>query len=307
MKAIVWGGFGAPPALRDDVAEPAPGAGEVIVRVHASSVNAVDMAIVAGMLKDMVPHEFPVTLGRDFAGIVERVGDAVGAVSAGEEVFGFLPAMLPTVHDGAWAERIAVPEAGLTRTPDGVDTDAAGAAALAAVTAILCVDALELTRGDTVLIAGATGGVGSAAVQLAAASGATVIAPARRRTRSTCAGSEPPKSCRASATSPPPCASATRAASTPSSTSSTTRPALRGRAREWCSRLLVHQRGGRRSRPHERDGRAVTRDPRPHRAAPRRRHARGPDPADLRPRRAPEALQALGATHTQGKLVVRVD
>jgi NADPH:quinone reductase-like Zn-dependent oxidoreductase len=133
----------------------------------------VDDGIAAGMVKDMVPHDLPVTLGRDFAGVVEPVGDGVTGVSAGDEVFGFVPAMGPTVHAGAWAELIAVPEAGIGRKPDGVDT----AAALAAVTAVLCVDALDLSQGDTMPIAGATGGVGNIAVQLAAAAGATVIAP----------------------------------------------------------------------------------------------------------------------------------
>jgi NADPH:quinone reductase len=177
MKAVVWNELGAEPALRNDLSEPAPGAGEMLVLVRASSVNPVDNAIAAGRLKDMVPHEFPVTLGRDFAGTVERVGADVTGVSAGDEVFGFLPAMGPTVHAGSWAELIVVSEAGVTRKPDGVDLATAGAAPLAAVTAILCVDALDLSPGDTVLIAGATGGVGSVAVQLAAKAGATVIAP----------------------------------------------------------------------------------------------------------------------------------
>jgi NADPH2:quinone reductase len=178
MKAITWNELGAQPALRDDMPDPAPGANEVRVRLHASSVNPVDNAIAAGMLKDMVPHEFPVTLGRDFAGVVEQVGADVTGVSPGDAVFGFVPAMGPAVHAGSWAESIVVPEGGLTRKPDGVDTATAGAAPLAAVTAAQCVDALDLSQGDTVLIAGATGGVGSAAAQLAAAAGATVIAPA---------------------------------------------------------------------------------------------------------------------------------
>jgi NADPH2:quinone reductase len=177
MKAVSFEEFGAKPALRNDLPEPTPGAGEVLVRVHASSVNPVDNAIAAGMLKDMVPHEFPVTLGRDFAGVVEQVGAAVTAVSAGDQVFGFVP-MGTTVHAGSWAESIVVPEAGLSRKPAGVDAAAAGAAPLTAVTAAMCVDALELAPGDTVLIVGATGGVGSAAAQLAAAAGATVLAPA---------------------------------------------------------------------------------------------------------------------------------
>ena len=148
------------------------------MRVQASSINPVDNAIASGMLKDMVPHEFPVTLGRDFAGIVEQTGDGVTSVTAGDAVFGFVPAMAPAVHAGSWAELIVVAESGLTRTPDDIDLVTAGAAPLAAVTAVMCVDALELSQGDTVLIAGASGGVGSLAVQLAATAAASVIAPA---------------------------------------------------------------------------------------------------------------------------------
>jgi NADPH2:quinone reductase len=176
MKAVTWNELGAQPVLRDDLPAPSPGIGEVLVRVHASSVNPVDIAIAAGMVKDMLPHDFPVTLGRDFSGVVEEVGADVTGVAAGDEVFGFVP-MGSTVHAGSWAESIVVSDAGLARKPDSVDTAAAGAAPLAAVTAILCVDALDLSEGDAVLIAGATGGVGSVAVQLAAVAGATLLAP----------------------------------------------------------------------------------------------------------------------------------
>ena len=192
--------------------------------MRGSSVNPVDNGIAAGLMKDMVPHEFPVTLGPDFAGVVEQVGADVTAVSAGDEVIGFVPAMGPTVHAGSKAGSIVVPEAGLTRTPDGVDAVTAGAASLAAVTAAMCVDALDLSPGDTVLIVGATGGVGSGAAQLAAAAGATVP-PACPKTSSTCTGSASQRSCRATQTSSPLCASVTPTVSTRSSTSSTMRPA----------------------------------------------------------------------------------
>ena len=179
MNAIVVSELGAQPELRDTPAA-TPGAGEVLVRVHASSVNPIDGAIAAGMLKDMVPHELPLTLGRDFAGVVEQVGDGVGGLAAGDAVFGVVPmAGARGVHDGAWAEQIVASEQTLVRTPDGVDTATAGAAGLAGVTALALVDALELSAGDAVLIVGATGGVGSIATQLAVVAGATVIAPGR--------------------------------------------------------------------------------------------------------------------------------
>ncbi|MEA2271004.1 MAG: NADPH:quinone reductase [Solirubrobacteraceae bacterium] len=179
MKAFTLDALGTPPAARADLAAPTPAPGEVLVRVHASSANPVDNAIAAGMLSGMVEHEFPVVLGRDYAGVVEQVGADVTRYAVGDEVYGFVLHANPTVRDGGWAELIVVPEeTSIARTPTGVDLATAGAAPLAAITAMTAVDALELSEGDTVLIVGATGGVGSFAVQLAAHAGATVIAPA---------------------------------------------------------------------------------------------------------------------------------
>src|SRR5215210_4980508 len=177
MRAITLESFDSGPTLQD-IPTPQIGPNEVLVRVHASSVNPVDGAIAAGMLKDMVEHEFPVVLGRDFAGVVEQVGSEVSGLSEGDEGFGFVPGMGPTVHNGSWAELVAVPESVATRKPADIDTASAGAAPLAAITAMSALDALGVSEGDTVLIVGANGGVGSFAVQLAAEAGATVIAPA---------------------------------------------------------------------------------------------------------------------------------
>src|SRR5215208_948987 len=180
MKAVTLDAFDTPPRLRDDLPAPTPAAHEVLVRVHASSINPADNGIAAGMLKQMgVEYEFPVILGRDYAGVVEQVGPEVTRYTVGDEVFGFLVHANPTVRDGSWAELIAVPQdMFIGRAPHGVDLATAGAAPLAGIAAIMAVDALELSDGDTVLIVGATGGVGSIAVQLAARAGATVVAPA---------------------------------------------------------------------------------------------------------------------------------
>jgi NADPH:quinone reductase len=178
MRAITLEDFDSSPGLREDLPAPTPADNEVLVRVSASSVNPVDNSIAVGMLKEMVAHEFPVTLGRDFAGIVEEAGSEVSGLSEGDEVFGFNPGMSPAVHEGTWVELIAVPESMATRKPEGVDTASAGAAPLAAITALAAIDALGVSEGDTVLIVGANGGVGSFAVQLAANAGARVIAPA---------------------------------------------------------------------------------------------------------------------------------
>jgi NADPH:quinone reductase-like Zn-dependent oxidoreductase len=102
MRAITWNEPGAQPALRDDLPEPTPAPGEVRVRVHASSVDPVDNGIAAGMVKDVVPHEFPVTLGRDFAGVVEQYLRGLGIAD-----------VLPRDGDIVAAVR--------ERHPDGVD------------------------------------------------------------------------------------------------------------------------------------------------------------------------------------------
>src|SRR3954447_8227056 len=180
VRAVTIDGPEATPALREDLPAPTPAENEVLVRVHASSVNAVDNGIAAGMLAQMgVEYEYPVVLGRDYAGVVEQTGAAVAGYQPGDQVFGFVLHANPTAHDGAWAELITVTEElSIAPAPDGVDLAVAGAAPLAGITAITAVDALDLSDGDVLLVAGATGGVGSLAVQLAARAGARVIAPA---------------------------------------------------------------------------------------------------------------------------------
>jgi len=180
MRAITLNAPDTQPASREDLPEPSPADNEVVVRVHASSVNPVDGSIAAGLLAGMgVEYEYPVTLGRDYAGTVEQTGSAVSAFKPGDQVFGFLVHANPTARDGAWSELITVTEElSIAPAPDGVDLATAGAAPLAGITAITAVDALNLSADDVVLVAGATGGVGSLAVQLAAKAGATVVAPA---------------------------------------------------------------------------------------------------------------------------------
>jgi NADPH:quinone reductase len=177
MRAYTLDSFDTPPGLREDLPTPQVGPGQLLVRVQASSVNPVDAGIAAGYLKDMFAHEFPVLVGRDYAGVVEQVGAGVTGFAAGDAVFGFVPGMSPGIQDGSWAELIAVPQDQLAHLPAGVDLAQAGAAPLAGVTALAVHDALGLSQGDTVLMIGANGGVGTIAVQLAATAGATVVAP----------------------------------------------------------------------------------------------------------------------------------
>ncbi len=174
MKAFALDSFDAAPALRDDIPEPEPEDGEVLVRVRASSVNPVDVAIATGALRGAFDHEFPVVLGRDFAGVVERTG---GGFEAGDEVFGFVRHADPVVHKGTWAE-LTVARDLIASIPFGVELREAGAAALAGMTAIAGTSVLKLFHAHTLLLIGATGGVGSFAAQLAARNGAFAIAPA---------------------------------------------------------------------------------------------------------------------------------
>jgi NADPH:quinone reductase-like Zn-dependent oxidoreductase len=160
-----------------ELAVPRPGSNEVLVRVEASSVNGFDLAVVAGGLKGLVEYDFPITLGKDFAGVVESVGDGVTEFAAGDAVFGFLPGM---ALGGAFAEFAVVPaEVALVPKPDRLDAAHAGALALAGSAAVIAVDAIAPSKGDRVLVVGAAGGVGSFVVQLAAAAGAHVIATTR--------------------------------------------------------------------------------------------------------------------------------
>ena len=227
MTAVTLDSLATPPALREDLPAPTPAGDEVLVRVQASSANPVDNSIAAGMLKDMVEHEFPVTLGRDYAGVVEQVGAEVTRYAVGDEVFGFLMHANPTVHDGSWAELITVfEEVSIAPRPADVDVVTAGAAPLAAIAAMTAIDALELSEGDTVLIVGATGGVLAASPSSSPPRRAPRSSlPRWPRRSSTCASSASPRLCRARETSPPQPASASPKVSTRCWTSSTTRRA----------------------------------------------------------------------------------
>jgi NADPH:quinone reductase-like Zn-dependent oxidoreductase len=178
VNAFVLPAFDVPPVLAD-VPKPEAGPGQVLVRVRAASVNGFDLSVAAGRLKGMLPYDFPVTLGKDFAGTVEAVGPDVTSFAVGDRVFGVVSDPSP-LSSRSFAEYLAVPaEGNVARVPEGVDLAAAGVLGLAGSAAIEAVDAIAPAAGQTVLISGATGGVGAYAIQLAAARGATVIATAR--------------------------------------------------------------------------------------------------------------------------------
>ena len=177
MRASVMPDFERQPTLAD-IPMPEAKPGEVVVRVHAASVNGIDLSIASGRLQGMLEYRFPVVLGKDFAGTVEAVGTGVTGFAAGGHVFGVVSDPSP-LNSRSFAEYLAVPAGpNLTRVPEGVDFATAGVLGLAGSAALQAVDAVAPAAGETVLVSGATGGVGAYAVQLAAARGATVIATA---------------------------------------------------------------------------------------------------------------------------------
>src|SRR3954465_7933583 len=129
MKAVVTSEQGAKPEVTE-VAKPEPGAGEVLVKVQASSVNGFDLSVAGGHVVGMMEHRFPVVLGKDFAGTVEAVGEGVTRFAPGDKVFGVV--MKPHLGDGGIGELLAVPaDQFIAAVPDEVDLTTAGALGLA--------------------------------------------------------------------------------------------------------------------------------------------------------------------------------
>ncbi|HTU71923.1 MAG TPA: NADP-dependent oxidoreductase [Trebonia sp.] len=180
MRAVAVHKTGEAPQLMD-LPLPRPEPGEVLVRLAAASLNPIDLGIAAGQFGAQLPHVYPLVLGVDGAGLVVEAGGAVHGLKPGDSVHGqFLRA--PLGH-GTFAEYTVVtqaPDSGaLQRVPDGMPASIAAALPTAGMTALGAVDAIGLRAGQSVLVVGATGGVGVFAVQLAAARGAEVIATAR--------------------------------------------------------------------------------------------------------------------------------
>lgn len=172
MRAARLHEYGGAEAITvDEVEEPLPGEGEISLRVLAAGVNPIDWKILHGLLAGGQPLEAPRGLGVDVAGTVERVGPGVRGIVRGEEMLGS-----PT--SPAYAEiALSRPEL-LVRKPPGVTWEVAGSLAIVVGTAYATLERLALKEGETLLILGASGGVGSVAVQLAAARGIRVIGTA---------------------------------------------------------------------------------------------------------------------------------
>ncbi|MFI8952259.1 alcohol dehydrogenase catalytic domain-containing protein [Streptomyces sp. NPDC053750] len=144
MRALTVNEVPGAPAVAD-VERPRAEAGEVLVKVAASSVNGFDAATAAGYLQDMMEHRFPLVVGKDFAGTVEAVGEGAEGFAAGDAVFGVV--MKPFLGTGSLAEYVTVPAGyGIARVPDGLDLKDAGALGLAGTAAFDSLNAADVTR-----------------------------------------------------------------------------------------------------------------------------------------------------------------
>ena len=176
MKAVLLDKHGGPEMLRyGDAPDPVAGAGEVVVDIHAASVNAADHKVRLGNGRYRLT-QFPHILGRDFSGIVSAVG-AGADLKVGDAVFGVTDQGI----EGAYAEKIAIKAAIVAKKPDGLSHDEAAALALTSLTALIAIeDTAHLKAGQTILIQGGAGGVAGFGIQLAKHLGAKVITTASR-------------------------------------------------------------------------------------------------------------------------------
>jgi NADPH:quinone reductase-like Zn-dependent oxidoreductase len=165
-----------------DVPRPVPAAGQVLVEVKAAGINLVETAIRTGIFAERLPVAFPSGQGSDLAGVVAEVGEGVTRFVPGDEVLGF------SGDRAGHAQLVLVEEANLTPRPSGVSWEVAGSLYMAGTTAYATVRAVSPEPGEVLVVSAAAGGVGSIAVQLAKAAGATVIGLASPANRDWLAG-----------------------------------------------------------------------------------------------------------------------
>jgi NADPH:quinone reductase-like Zn-dependent oxidoreductase len=175
MRAVIIHGYGGPEVMKlEEVARPEPAEDEVLIRVVAASINPVDVAIRKGYLAKLVGN-FPLILGMDVAGVVERVGNKVSKYKPGDPIFAFFTLK----GEGGYAEFVTAKENEVAPKPGTVSfAQAAGAGAAGSTAWEALIDTADLRAGQTVLIHGGSGGVGHLAIQIAKAKGAKILATA---------------------------------------------------------------------------------------------------------------------------------
>jgi NADPH:quinone reductase-like Zn-dependent oxidoreductase len=178
MKAAYFEEFGELNQIKvGELDKPEPGEAEVLIRIQSAGVNPVDAAVARGMLKDAIPAEFPVVPGWDVAGVVEDRGHSARRFAKGDKVYAY--ARRPVIQHGTFAEYISIPESYVAKSPEKLTMEEAGGVPLTGLTAYQSLfDAGDIKEGENLLILGASGGVGSLAIQLAKWKGANVIAVA---------------------------------------------------------------------------------------------------------------------------------
>ncbi|MGE0358893.1 MAG: NAD(P)-dependent alcohol dehydrogenase [Burkholderiales bacterium] len=177
MKAWIYRRYGGPEVLEwAELPDPVPGRGEIVVRVVAAALNPLDWKLRAGQFKVMTLGRLPRGVGYDYAGVVEAVGEGVARLKAGDEVVGIVNPM--NSRHGAMAERVCALEANATVKPASLSFADAASLPGAGITAVQALREAGLAAGQRVLVVGASGGVGSLAVQFARIRGAHVTAVA---------------------------------------------------------------------------------------------------------------------------------
>jgi NADPH:quinone reductase-like Zn-dependent oxidoreductase len=180
MKAIIANGYGEPEVLvQADLPDPKVGPDSVLIRVRAAGVNPVDWKVLAGYLDPIMNVHFPLIPGWDVSGVVEAVGADATEFAVGDEVMGYV--RKDDVQHGTFAELVAAPVRTLARKPASLSWAEAAGLPLAGLTALQTLRRVGVSSGDTVLVHGGAGGVGSLGVQVARALGARVIATASER------------------------------------------------------------------------------------------------------------------------------
>lgn len=171
MKAVQFAGYGGPDVLRvNRIPSPSARAGEVVIEVHAASVNPIDWKLRSGLLQKVVPVELPMTSGRDGAGVICAVGDGVSTTRIGRRV-----CFIAARGVGTWAERIVLPDEFAVPIPDSLSMTNAAAIPLCGLSAwAALVSSARVGPGMKVLVHAGAGGVGSMAIQLAHHRGAYV-------------------------------------------------------------------------------------------------------------------------------------
>jgi NADPH:quinone reductase-like Zn-dependent oxidoreductase len=175
MKAVQIKQYGGTEAIEinQDVTKTDAQSGQVVVEVHAASLNRIDTIIRSGFMDKMMPLEFPSTLGGDFAGVVTEIGEGVTSLNVGDEVYGQAGALMGGT--GSFAERAAAPNGKISKKPASIDMTQAASLPLVGASAIQGIEEhANIQSGQKILIHGGAGGIGSLAIQLAKLRGAYV-------------------------------------------------------------------------------------------------------------------------------------